>query len=285
MHRHSKDESIKDEIKKKSQNSLTKGKKRKWQRLFEGLFFLLFVIVSITVIYYAPIFKVEDVEVEGITHMQKEDVLDISGIYPGNHILAVKTDVALKKLIKDLRVENANIRRIFPNRIFIHIDEREPIASIACDYGYFFNLDRNGLILDAYKYPTKNNIPKISGLKLKDIHVGDEVKDSRVQDILTYLGALEKMSRQEIAEIAVVNTEYALAKTTTGVEVRIGALERLDKKAQITDDFLAELKTGKTDIECIDLNYTRPFIRLRAKNTHDKKYLESETQGVALNVP
>lgn len=280
----SKDKKERDTIARDIKNITTVGIRHKWRRLFEGLMFLVFVSLCITVIYYAPFFKVEEVEIEGISHMTREDVLDISGIYPGNHILAVKTDMALKKLTKDLRVENATIRRVFPSRIFIHIDEREPIASIACDYGYFFNLDREGLILDAYKKPPQNKIPKISGLKLKDIHVGDEVKDSRVQDLLIYLGALESASRKEIAEIEILEPEYVLAKTANGVEIRIGALERLDKKAQVTDDFIAEIKTGKEEIECIDLNYTTPFIKLRKNKIRDKVDLMSDKQGASLNV-
>ena len=54
-----------------------------------------------------------------------------------------------------------------------------------------------------------------------------------------------------------------MAYTTGAVQLRIGRMERLDEKAEITRNFLAELKNAKHPIDYIDFNYTSPFIKFK----------------------
>ncbi len=238
------------------------NKKKSWHWLLQGILFLVIAAGGAAAIAYLPAFKLQDIRVEGNSYVPTEEICRIAGVYRGEHMLQVKTDAAARTLVKDLRIEEANVRRVFPGGLVIEVEERLPVARVTCDYGYL-DIDRQGMVLNAYRVPRERTIPLITGLKLHDLYIGDEVKNPAVQGLLKYLNALRPEERGQLNEIAVMRPDYVVAYTAAAVQIRIGALERLESKAALTQDFLAELRTAKHPIEYIDLSFATPFIKFR----------------------
>ena len=241
------------------EDSAPRESSKKWQWLFQVLGFLGFVGVVAAAVTYLPIFKLGDIYIAGNTYIPSEDICRIAGVYKGQHMFQVETDKAAQNLRKDLRIEQAVVKRTFPNGIMIEVEERRPVACIACEFG-FLDLDRKGMVLNAYRVRHLQTTPLLVGVEAKDLYIGDTVKDEQTLLALEYLAGLDEQTLSQIVEMNLFNPQYVVARTTNAAEIRIGVLERLKEKSELTVSFLEDLRATQRPIEYIDLMYSQPVI-------------------------
>ncbi len=237
------------------------AKKRSHRRLRKMFYFLFAFGAVIGIVVYSPLFTVREIAVTGNLYLDKDEVTRIAGVYLGEPLFQMDTVAVTKRITEDLRIEEASVRRSFPDTLKITVKERTPMATMATDYGYA-DIDRRGKVIDSYKTLKKMPIPMITGLTLRDKYIGDDVEDKIIKDILTFLQQLDAPSLNQISEVAIVSPDYIVAYTTKRVQIRLGKLERLEEKAKLTIDFLEDLAENKRNIEFIDFNYTAPFVKL-----------------------
>lgn len=230
-----------------------------------GYFMLLLVIIFFVVVsvLYLPIFKVDHIVVKGNYFVSREDILRIAGIYRGQHVFEAETAKATKTLMKDLRIEQAVVRREFPNGITIDIEERRPVACVACEYGYL-DIDRTGMVLRAYKTRPYQEIPLLTGVKVNDLYIGDRVKSDTIKAAAQYLSGLDDAALAQITELSLIDPGYVVASTTSAVEIQIGELANLEEKSRITQDFLNELPNPRQPIEALNMVFAQPYVKSRA---------------------
>ena len=236
--------------------------RRRFGRVFKGLVFL---IVSATVLgffVYVPFFTLNEIRLVGAQYLTEEDIIKVGDIYMGEQLFRLETDVVQSRLAKDLRIEEVSVRRKLPHTLEVTIRERRPLATVMCDYGYL-DLDRNGVVLDSYKSLKTMQIPMITGARVRDLYIGDAVENEEVKRILDFLERLNEETLNRLSEISIVDEDYIVMYSATDnpVQIRIGKLERLDEKAQLTEDFLRDLETNPYKIEYVDFNYTTPVIK------------------------
>ncbi|MGP1366894.1 MAG: cell division protein FtsQ/DivIB [Schwartzia sp. (in: firmicutes)] len=236
--------------------------RHKWRWLLQALFFLGAVAAVAAAVFYLPFFKVQSVSVVGNGYVPTADICRIAGIYRGQHLLQVETDTAARTLTKDLRIEQASVRRVFPNGIMIEVEERRPVAAIACEYG-FLDLDRQGMVLNAHKQREQGGIPLLTGVTAQDRYIGDRVEAEAVQGALLYLSGFDTGELAQIVELRLSDPEKVVGCTSNAVEIRLGRLERLDEKIRTTKTFLQDLRTSAQPIAFISMEYAQPFVRFR----------------------
>lgn len=242
---------------------IKKQRRRSSKRLVKGIIFLLICGAILGAIVYLPIFTLQKVNLTGATYITVDDVLKIGDIYINEPLFKLETDKVAGRLLNDVRIEDVTVRRELPHTLEVTVKERTPLATVACNYGYI-DIDKHGKILDSYKNLRAMDIPMITGAMIKDLYIGDDVDDTHVQKILEFLQLLNTESLNKISEVAIVAENYIVAYTATErpVQIRIGALERLEDKAHLTEDFLRDLDKNPNAVEYIDFNYTAPFIKL-----------------------
>lgn len=237
------------------------GSKEHPRRLRKGILFLAISAAILGVVVYSPLFTLRDIRVEGNVYLTKEDIMRASGLYLGEPLFQLQTDVVTRRLMQDLRIEEAVVRRSLPDKLDMIIKERKPVATVACEYGYL-DLDRNGKIIDGYQSLKSMEIPMITGISVRDVYIGDDIKDEYVKKIILFLQRLDEESLSQISEVAIVGPDYLVAYTTKSVQIRLGATDRLEEKAELTMTFLKDLKTVKYPVEYVDFSYSAPFIKL-----------------------
>ena len=241
-----------------------KTNRRSGRRLFKGIVFLAICGTIIAFFVYVPFFTLKEIKLIGAEKMTVEDILKSGDIYIGEPIFELETDKVAKRLSQDLRIETVTVRRIVPDTLEVRLKERTPLATIVCDYGYL-DLDKNGKILDSYKNLKEMEIPMITGARVQNKYIGDDVENDFVVKILDFLTKLDEFSLNKISEVAVISSDYIVAYTDSEkpVQIRIGKLEeRTDEKAHLVQDFLHDLDSNPHDVEYVDFNYTAPFIKL-----------------------
>ena len=236
---------------------------RSGRRILKGIIFLLITCAILSIFVYFPFFTLTNINLKGASYITVEDILKVGNIYIGEPLFELETDNIAMRLSNDLRIEEVSVRRSLPHTLDITIKERQPIATIVCDYGYL-DLDKSGKILDSYKNLKTMTIPMITGATVRDKYIGDDVDDKLVKVILDFLQKINADTINKISEIAIISEDYIVAYTNTerSVQIRIGKLERLDEKAHLVEDFLKNLDSNPNPIEYVDFNYTAPFIKL-----------------------
>ena len=222
----------------------------------------LVVLLLVLAMAFSPLFVLRNIAITGNQFVSDEDICRIGGVTLGDNLFQLQTDEIREHLMKDLRIEQVVVKRSFPSALEIQVTERIPIAVVACDYGYL-DIGKDGTVLDAHRTLREMLVPIVTGVTLSDLFVGDCVEDENIKLVLLYLDMLDSESRQQLSEISIANPDQVVAYATNSVQLRIGKLDNLDKKTEISRSFLSELKVAKRPIEYIDLQYESPFIKFK----------------------
>ncbi|WP_371368846.1 Cell division protein FtsQ [Sporomusa rhizae] len=224
----------------------------------------LALLIAFFLFVNSPYFTVGTVLVEGNKYVTVEEVLRVAGVPERINIFRLKTTELSERLISDLRVAEVHVERKFPATIIINIKERQPLAFVASQYG-FVEIDREGVVMAAFKNLKQVKVPIITGVRLGNVYVGDQVNNAGLLNVLTYLAALDEDVLNQLSEVNIKSTDELVAYTTNSVYIRVGDSQRLNEKAKLTGEILQEIVAKKMVVDYIDLNYTSPIIKLRNK--------------------
>ena len=239
------------------------------RRILRGAFYLLCASGIIAVLVYSPLFTFQQLVVHGNVHLDENELCEIARIHYGQRLFELKTDEMTTNLLRDLRIESAVVRRLLPHKIEMDIVERIPVATVACDYGYL-DFDRQGKVIASYRSLKGADIPIITGVKLRDLYIGDDNNDPQVAQAISFLARIDPADIGEISEVSLRNPDAVVAYTKTALPIRLGQLTGIPDKAALTQDFLRDQKTTRHTVEYVDFSYDAPFIKLADKTTEGK---------------
>ena len=239
------------------------------RRVLKGAFYLLGIAAVIAGLIYSPLFTFQQLVVHGNIHLDEAELCEIARIQYGARLFELKTDAMTANLLRDLRIESAVVRRQLPNKIEMDIVERIPVATVACDYGYL-DFDRQGKVIASYRSLKGADIPIVTGVKLRDLYIGDDNNNAQVAKVLLFLGKIDPADIGQISEVNITVPSAVVAYTKTALPIRLGELERIPEKAGLTQDFLQDQKTTRHTVEYVDFSYDAPFIKLAHKTTEGK---------------
>ena len=239
------------------------------RRILRGAFYLLCASGIIAVLVYSPLFTFQQLVVHGNVHLDANELCEIARIHYGQRLFELKTDEMTTNLLRDLRIESAVVRRQLPHKIEMDIVERIPVATVACDYGYL-DFDRQGKVIASYRSLKGADIPIITGVKLRDLYIGDDINDPQVAHAISFLARIDPADIGEISEVSLRNPDAVVAYTKTALPIRLGQLTGIPDKAALTQDFLRDQKTTRHTVEYVDFSYDAPFIKLADKTAEGK---------------
>lgn len=239
------------------------------RRILRGAFYLLCASGIIAVLVYSPLFTFQQLVVHGNVHLDENELCEIARIHYGQRLFELKTDEMTTNLLRDLRIESAVVRRQLPHKIEMDIVERISVATVACDYGYL-DFDRQGKVIASYRSLKGADIPIITGVKLRDLYIGDDNTDPQVAQAISFLARIDPADIGEISEVSLRNPDAVVAYTKTALPIRLGQLTGIPDKAALTQDFLRDQKTTRHTVEYVDFSYDAPFIKLADKTAEGK---------------
>lgn len=133
-----------------------------------------FLALSYKFLFYAPQFDLQEVEFSGnFNHLTHKQLVQLADIPFGENLLSMNLKQLRIRLQKDPWAHNILIRRIFPNKLAIVIDEYEPVALLEVnvdpgtdknqkDVNRYYVNDR-GRVFDAVESGEEINLPLITG--------------------------------------------------------------------------------------------------------------------------
>ena len=199
-----------------------------------GLGLLLGTILVFVLIGYFT-FLLNNVEIVGeIGSYSKPDLIRLSGLEIGKHMLVVDLSEAKENLEKDSYLIAA-VEYVFPNQVQIVLRVRREAAAVRWgpNYEYLALIDNEGMVLRS-NAPSSGNLPVISGLRVSGAEekrrIGGEEGD-QVWAALSLVAKLDEYGLLSGISLVDVTESMKISLTThEGYRVEVGDAQNLDLK-------------------------------------------------------
>ncbi|MEP1444402.1 MAG: FtsQ-type POTRA domain-containing protein [Hyphomicrobiales bacterium] len=107
-------------------------------------------------------FDVDAVTITGHRFMRERDILDVLGLAPGVSLVTFNVAAAHQTLLREPWVESASVRKVYPDKLQINLEERQPFA--VWQRGQIKSIiDSEGLVLDDFDADVYQGLPFLVG--------------------------------------------------------------------------------------------------------------------------
>lgn len=161
-------------------------------------------------------FSLREIQVRGADKVSGNEIVTIAGLRQGMSIWKVELDRIEKKIAKHPWVRRVLVRREFPSRVIIDVEERTPKAIVAVRKLYY--VDSDGAVFKEVAPGEDVKFPLLTGLRAEDVMAADPAVRRRIRDAmrLAELMAQRSHSLSEIHfdaldRLVVYTTSYPVA--------------------------------------------------------------------------
>lgn len=225
-----------DEMKKEFAKKQRKRDKRlKRIKFFLKLILLIGVISGIIAFATcSPIFNIQNIGVVNNSQLSLETIVSLSELSVGQNIFKFWKNDVENKIKSNAYIKNVELKREFPNKIQINVEEREAKFSIPV-LGEYAYISTQGYILEI----TQNelNLPIINGISTKEeeIKVGNRLENkdlTELEIILKIMNAMkENQLDKEVTTIDISNkNDYIIYMQNEKKKVHLGDGSNLSNK-------------------------------------------------------
>ena len=142
-----------------------------------------------------PKYRVHEIAVSDNGTLSRERVMAVSGVRTGESIFSVNLEAARERLEKLSQIAHVDVRRVWPDKIEIAVNERKPVARVAQSGSaadarepMTFLLDARGVLFRSENDAlSKSDLPVISGVALDEDKVGETLDAMPIRSALDLL--------------------------------------------------------------------------------------------------
>ena len=249
-----------------SQEKLQEDRRRR--RMNNVIWLLGLLVFAVAVVagwkhVHRPDFAFGDIVVHGSKQFSREKILQMTGAKEPVNLFLVSKNKIVTALQGDVRVESAEARYDFPSVLNVYIKERKPVLYVVTDYGNYAKLDKTALVMDMTDGIRDASIPRLAGVACGNAFIGDTLQNDTIKEILKFMDKLQPEAKEQIADLSVDAEHKLLLHMRYGFPVILGPVNELAGKAELFMTVFNEMKGKKVQIEYMDLQYSKPFVRLR----------------------
>jgi cell division protein FtsQ len=188
-------------------------------------------------VFENPYFSVREIQVRGGERFGGSEIVALAGLKHGMNMWRIEPTTIERKVAKHPWVRRAVVRREFPRRVVIAIEERIPKAIVAM--GRLYYVDSDGLVFKEVEEGEDVGFPLLTGLRAEELMSSDPASRRKIQDAVR-LGDLMGKDSHTISEIhfeaadrlVLYTTAYPLA-LHMGWGDWEGKLQRLDRVLEL----------------------------------------------------
>lgn len=168
----------------------SRRRKRKRKRKSRLPIVFLIIVIAIIVLFISPVFAINTINCEGNNYLQRDQIIEASGIKMGSNIFLVSFNSARNAIFKLPYIDEVYLKRSYPNTINILVTESKETAIIETANSYLV-INAKGKILSDKDNIGNLELPVIKGVSSENFVVGEKfgnsLKDERLLDCLSSL--------------------------------------------------------------------------------------------------
>ncbi len=203
-----------------------------------------------------PLFRVREVEIEGYRRIPRETLLSLLTIEGMPNLFTLRLREVAKGLESHPWIEHVKVRKVFPDRIWVEVVERKPIAILQLEELYY--IDDKGVIFSPLGDTDRYNFPFLTGLNRETLEKNPEEANCLIMKALELLRIAERERSFPLEEISEIHMEKTFGvhcfTQGEGLEVKMGWEdfgEKLRKLSLIWSDLKKRGWTAAS-IDCSD---------------------------------
>ncbi len=204
-----------------------------------------------------PYFRVKEVEVNGGQKIPRETLLSLAVVEGMPNLFSVELKEVVKRLESHPWVERVQVKKVFPNKILIQVEEKKPMAII--QLGELYYIDTKGEIFSPVGERDGYNYPYLTGLTRQVLEKDPMEAKRMISKALELLAIVNQARIPPLEEVSEIHMEKAFGihcfTKTEGVEVKLGWEEfgeKLKRLSLIWSD-LRKKGCSAISIDCSDL--------------------------------
>lgn len=236
--------------------NISKAKKgKKAEGFFLGFIFMVAVLCFLLL---SPVFQIKKIQVEGVLRLSANSIIEHSELHYGENIFRIDKEEIIKNVKKVSYVDEVSIHRVWPNGIIIHVTESEPIGEVEF-YGSKLMIDENSKVLEVVTDDVPTNFPKLVGITLEEIVLGDIIHAKEQEKLEDFLEVLKSSKENDILKKVTKITEEdgILLHFEEGDVVNLGDAGNLPYKMSFLKEIIAKEETPSY----IDLRSERVLVK------------------------
>jgi len=143
-------------------------------------------------------FSVREIQVRGGNKVGGNEIIAMAGLRHGMNLWDIEPADIEKRIVKHPWVRRVLVRREFPRRVVIEIEERKPKAIVAI--GKLYYVDADGVLFKEVVRGENVQFPMLTGIPAEELGASDPAVRRRIQDALR-LGDLMTEDSHALSEI------------------------------------------------------------------------------------
>jgi len=227
-------------------------KKRKRRKSVLIIILILLVVGGIsTYLLTSPSFDIQEISIKGNNKVSNGKLLSIAEIKKGDNIFSKLGIVMKVKLKQNGYVQDAEINKIYPNKVEINITERKQQFQIKTETEGYIYIDEQGYILE-YAVD-KLEIPVIIGMNIvqHDVETLKRLSERDLNKMENILQIREECRNIEIADKITkyeVSDEYVISLENEGITINLGDATDLKNRMYYVNAILKQESGNKGTI-------------------------------------
>jgi cell division septal protein FtsQ len=143
-------------------------------------------------------FAVGEIQIRGGDKLGGSEIISIAGLRHGMNLWKIEPATIEKKVAKHPWVRRVLVRREFPRRVVIEVEERKPKAIVAM--GKLYYVDADGILFKEVAQGENVRFPMLTGIRSEELGSSAPALRRRIQDALR-LGDLMAKDSHALSEI------------------------------------------------------------------------------------
>lgn len=197
-------------------------------------------------------FVVNTIVFTGNTHLSDDELRSLAGLRGGENLMALSSADMHRKISASPWINSVAVRKEFPDRIVIRVEETEPMALLDMR-GRLFIVDEKGKMLEELRESSMPFLPIIAADPFGDREVFAEA--IRLVRAVKETGLMSRKNRIEV----IAHKMSEIAVNLDGLVVKIGAGEYVEKLSRLAA-LEEEISNRHIPVDYIDLRFANRVV-------------------------
>ncbi len=212
---------------------------------------VLLLAVTLAIALKSPLFAVTAVEVQGELRLDAQQVVSVAAIGEGTSLLLVDSAGVAHRLRALPRVASVVVRKYWPHRVVLEIQERTGLLMVPCGE-VWFEVATDAMVLAMHHSADAAGLPLLEGLDVASIAVGSSLPGGEGRGIVVALAQLAGIGGG--LSRAVVTPAGLEASLGDGTLLYLGTPSAdLPGRLAVAMEILAEMQSRGEAVQYIDV--------------------------------
>lgn len=228
--------------------------RRQWARRWVTWKWVVAVLLAAAVagfgvwlLWFSTVLTANHVTVTGTGYLSGEDIRSAAAISSTEQLVRLDVGAVRTRVAALAPVRSVSVRRVWPDRVRIDVEERQPVAVIDIG-GSIRAIDRDGVVFR--EFPAK---PRALPL----VQADPGVREEAITESARVVSAMPATLSRRIDHVEVETVDQIVLVLRDGRTVVWGSAEQSEEKARVLEALLADRRAAQYDVSVPGLPTTR----------------------------